>query len=716
MKQLFFFLCCCFSIAGAQTREFEVNFDTDSYHLSSEQFEKLEAFIASLPVMPEHSIVNIAGHTDNVGELAYNAVLSDNRANAIGQIFKNKGFPEPKILTSGRGEVHPIANNKNEIGKAKNRRVVIKVTADDLKVRQIGGLTLKESVYQIDAQKPKRISYESGTKIQIPANAFVDKNGKIIRGNVEVKYIEYRDPIDFILSDVSMEHGDGFFNSGGMFKIVAYQDNKEVFLKKGQQIDIDFSLTGNLPNMAFYQYDTGSRSWNELSKLPNTSGMWPFVDDVVQEDDEYRCPTDACDVFNLLKTTSKRLIGSGVGARDDYREQKKEIARFFASHPETKKDIPIDLLLGTEYASSAEALKTYENWTAAHQANARKWAQEIKLGSSFGLERINKSSRRQKFKITVTAPSAQIDDLDNTVWIHKGVLPENAFTKKWASCAISRQQDRYVVTLKDNDETLVVKDLKLSNRSARKNRKSQLIATMNQALAKQAEKIQDLENQKAQAEKMATVYRRKVDRLKKGDFDQGGNDFPMKCFWQESRKYMTPNEKAMFAEEWLDYFDANKTTMAARYQEITLTPECLERLKRQQEMATAQSNADALTQSLKISSLGIYNCDQVERLDQPLIVDMQYRDENGKIVKPVMIYLVDSKINGILVYNGYRGFSPSHFAYSPNSENTLLAFAGDDSYIVSKDMFKKTTTAKSPFFILKKVEKIKKKKDLTALF
>lgn len=40
----------------------------------------------------------------------------------------------------------------------------------------------------------------SGTQICIPPAIFVDKHGQLVTGEVEITYVEYRDPIDFILS------------------------------------------------------------------------------------------------------------------------------------------------------------------------------------------------------------------------------------------------------------------------------------------------------------------------------------------------------------------------------------------------------------------------------------------------------------------------------------------------------------------------------------
>jgi len=72
--------------------------------------------------------VQIIGHTDNIGDLNYNYMLSNNRAKSISEFFKNNGFLEQNIYISGKSYLNPIAKNTTEKGKAQNRRVTVILT------------------------------------------------------------------------------------------------------------------------------------------------------------------------------------------------------------------------------------------------------------------------------------------------------------------------------------------------------------------------------------------------------------------------------------------------------------------------------------------------------------------------------------------------------------------------------------------------------------
>jgi len=72
-------------------------------------------------------IADISGHTDNTGTAAKNQTLSEARANAVAEYLKGKGVPESQLTATGKGQDEPIADNKTAAGRAKNRRVEMKV-------------------------------------------------------------------------------------------------------------------------------------------------------------------------------------------------------------------------------------------------------------------------------------------------------------------------------------------------------------------------------------------------------------------------------------------------------------------------------------------------------------------------------------------------------------------------------------------------------------
>lgn len=71
--------------------------------------------------------VDLEGHTDSVGTDKYNQRLSERRAASVKDYLVKHGVDASRISTQGFGESKPIADNKTADGRAKNRRVEVKV-------------------------------------------------------------------------------------------------------------------------------------------------------------------------------------------------------------------------------------------------------------------------------------------------------------------------------------------------------------------------------------------------------------------------------------------------------------------------------------------------------------------------------------------------------------------------------------------------------------
>jgi OmpA-OmpF porin, OOP family len=69
--------------------------------------------------------ISIEGHTDNVGDAASNKKLSNDRAKAVMDALIAKGVDKTRMSFIGWGQEKPVADNRSEEGRTKNRRVEI---------------------------------------------------------------------------------------------------------------------------------------------------------------------------------------------------------------------------------------------------------------------------------------------------------------------------------------------------------------------------------------------------------------------------------------------------------------------------------------------------------------------------------------------------------------------------------------------------------------
>ncbi|HEY0883463.1 MAG TPA: OmpA family protein [Archangium sp.] len=99
-----------------------VLFDTGKDAIKPES-EPLLAEIAKLLTENADLKLSIEGHTDNVGNAKANQALSGKRADSVKKWLTGKGVDAKRLSTKGWGDTKPVADNRSEDGRAKNRRV-----------------------------------------------------------------------------------------------------------------------------------------------------------------------------------------------------------------------------------------------------------------------------------------------------------------------------------------------------------------------------------------------------------------------------------------------------------------------------------------------------------------------------------------------------------------------------------------------------------------
>jgi len=104
----------------------DIYFQTGSDKLVKKSYASATAIFTLLNENSDLGI-DILGHTDNTGKAAANKTLSQKRANAVKAYLVKKGIDASRINAEGYGDAMPIADNKTAAGKAKNRRVELKL-------------------------------------------------------------------------------------------------------------------------------------------------------------------------------------------------------------------------------------------------------------------------------------------------------------------------------------------------------------------------------------------------------------------------------------------------------------------------------------------------------------------------------------------------------------------------------------------------------------
>lgn len=144
--------------------------------------------------------------------------------------------------------------------------------------------------YKVDVNQGGVYEYESGSRLVVPAAAFMDDRGQLITGEVEIRYREMHDYVDFFLSGIPMVYDSAnvryTLESAGMIEIYAEKDGKRVNMAPGKHIDVSLVSQIDVPDINvppsynIYQLDTAARKWvyQDIDRLEIIDDIFPSID------------------------------------------------------------------------------------------------------------------------------------------------------------------------------------------------------------------------------------------------------------------------------------------------------------------------------------------------------------------------------------------------------------------------------------------------------
>lgn len=129
---------------------------------------------------------------------------------------------------------------------------------------------IKSESYVIDAESDSNLTHPSGSKIHIPAGAFLDENGQPVKGKVKLDYREFHKVLDVFLAGIPMTYdsaGEQFhFETAGMMEISASQNGKPLKTNPDAFITVDMVSLNNEDRFNTYYLDTVEKKWKYLAQ------------------------------------------------------------------------------------------------------------------------------------------------------------------------------------------------------------------------------------------------------------------------------------------------------------------------------------------------------------------------------------------------------------------------------------------------------------------
>jgi len=132
-------------------------------------------------------------------------------------------------------------------------------------VPPITQLNIPANNLMVSGSRDTVINYPSGTKVFIPANAFIRSDNSQAAGPFRISFREFHDQVDQLLSGIPMVYDSAGikmqFESAGMFDIRAYENDNPVFIKEGKELIVDMQSESLDNNFNVYYLDTIQKNW-----------------------------------------------------------------------------------------------------------------------------------------------------------------------------------------------------------------------------------------------------------------------------------------------------------------------------------------------------------------------------------------------------------------------------------------------------------------------
>lgn len=487
------------------------------------------------------------------------------------------------------------------------------------------GLDVRKNTYSTSAVSGGKIEYPSGTQIFIPDHAFVDANGNEVKGEVTIDYREFRNPVDILVSGITMVYDTGGqktnFESAGMFELNASVNGKEVFLAPGKKVNMNFAVVDTASSYNFYRLDE-KNGWEYLGK-----------------------PGDA------VKAESKNAIND-MGAVEMYNKQ--------LSYRRVDRNMYDSISFADRYADT--------NYIHMHKKVSSVFVRKVKP-KRYSTISFTKTYGGKDFTVVEISFSRhqhpELSAFSRTQWMINKKMSAAQVRKLYGpkrglhDIRLEYDGDAgFTIELKDlhGFEQLAVTPVSIVNGKpvAYKARECKW---RYKSYSKQL---------KGRGKRLASEIKRDEKHYLQAKAKVPKDD--SMAVWQAVRNYMTPTEQQLSFVEWKQFVRGKLTTL-------------------KNEVNALASNTADMLRSLTLDGFGVYNCDQIQRLENPVQIFAACMNESGNKQALSTIYIIDNHTNGVLTYSGGYDMKKTTYgieiAFSPQYQTSMLAVGADGQMYIA---------------------------------
>lgn len=718
----------------------------NSTELEIKEIQRLTKQIDKLSKNQTEYIIELKAYTDNTGSVEYNKRISKERCEWITNFLVDEGFLSSQIFSHAIG-MDRVNHDENK--RSLSRRIHIAFLPKNKPFEELFEFSVEAQKYKFNPTKDMVFVANSGTIIQISANTLINEQGNIANDQeVELSFTEYRNPTDFMVSNIPMDYKNGFFHSGGMFDLqVEDMKGNSLEVQQGKSIDMQISLADTTTNFNFYHFDKTKKEWttrNDLSGGEITPSTWK------------------------TKTLKETVLEMSA---------KSNFVNYSCSKTLTA---PLDILTKAKDATIA-SLERYEDLSLldTRYMKARyksfDYAQTVKKIDGYNKDSLFTISIQQQsngfLKIkTEDDHFPELTALSDLKIKANQSISTDILSKKWCDIRINHTSaNNYEIELKGDTEFQKIKVQGfLAEELAKKlsQRKIEKLIPKHKAI-EQVYKTCLAEKENAFNQ---PINKRKQFHFENRVFFEMEVTEDRDCFWEFIRPYTTEKELQAGKYEWfknafkertvllsrLDSLiniyetdqelaikqrielDANTIALATFYQEENRKKyekqyifdfdnrskkTELQDSKEQLLFASNQIQYDVPNtyQSLKIGSVGLFNVDApiYQRTTTPTEIRPRYITDSGEEIIPQVAYLVTDRYNSIFKFDGTNYWTASHFeVYTKNKNKLVVLDIEGNVYYFSDQGFDGVAWKKqknTPEFSVESMEDIESQKELSTI-
>lgn len=143
----------------------------------------------------------------------------------------------------------------------------------------IDGLNIPYTIFSVNAGAGGLFDFKTGSMFSVPENAFVDADGNVVSGDVEIRYREFHDAADFFVSGIPMTYDSAGttyqFESAGMMEMLAFKNGEELTMAAGKTINVELASNYSGTEYNLYKLDEPLNNWSCLGKdkVKNKEGL-----------------------------------------------------------------------------------------------------------------------------------------------------------------------------------------------------------------------------------------------------------------------------------------------------------------------------------------------------------------------------------------------------------------------------------------------------------